>query len=79
VVINGNLLYDNPNNPRQNLVAENILPLTVSDISIINSDKTVDINLSQTAKSPVNIGDKVTYTVTAKKYRVTRCYRYNDK
>ena len=61
----GNLLYDNPLNPRQNLVAENILPQIVSDISIINSDVTANVILSQTTNSPVNVGDNVTYTVTA--------------
>ncbi|WP_048190976.1 Ig-like domain-containing protein [Methanobacterium sp. SMA-27] len=61
----GNLLYDNINDPRQNLVAENILSEIVSDISIINSDVTANVKLSQTANSPVNTGDLVTYTVTA--------------
>ena len=62
----GNLLYDNPLNPRQNLVAENILPQIVSDISIINSDDTANVILSQTVNSHVNIGDTVTYIVTAR-------------
>ena len=61
----GNLLYDNPLDPRQNLVAENILPQIVSDISIINSDVTANVALSQTVNSPVNVGNKITYTVTA--------------
>ena len=61
----GNLLYDNPLDPRQNLVAENVLPQSLFDISIINSDVTANVALSQTVNSPVNVGDKITYTVTA--------------
>jgi len=61
----GNLLYDNPLVPKQNLVAENILPQTLLNISIINSDVTANVTLSQTVNSPVNVGDKITYTVTA--------------
>ena len=62
----GNLLYDNPLVPKQNLVAENILPQSLLDISIINSDVTANVALSQTVNLPVNVGDKITYTVTAK-------------
>ncbi|MBZ2166321.1 Ig-like domain-containing protein [Methanobacterium spitsbergense] len=62
----GNLLYDNQYTTRkQNLAARNLLPLTLSDISVINTDVTANVALSQTANSPVNVGDTVTYRVTA--------------
>ena len=61
----GNLLYDNPLQPKQNLVAENILPQSLLNISIINSDVTANVALSQTVTSPVNVGNKITYIVTA--------------
>ena len=75
----GNLLYDNPLVPKQNLVAENILPQSLLDISIINSDITANVALSQTVNSPVNVGDKITYTVTATNNGPNYCYRYNHK
>ena len=63
----GNLLYDNQYGTRkQNLAAINLLPQSISDISIINSDVTANVALSQTANSPVNVGNTITYTVTAK-------------
>ncbi|MGB9937083.1 MAG: Ig-like domain-containing protein [Methanobacterium sp.] len=64
----GNLLYDNQYaTPRkQNLAVRNLLPLTLSDISIVNSDTTANVALSQSSSSPVNVGDTVTYTVTAR-------------
>jgi len=63
----GNLLYDDQYATvrKQNLVARNVLPLTVSAFSIINTRTTANVALSQTATSPVNVGDTVTYTVTA--------------
>ena len=61
----GNLLYDDPSNPLQNLVAINVLPYTVANTAIINYDATANVALTQTANSPVNVGDPVTYTVTA--------------
>ena len=62
----GNLLYDDQYTTRkQNLAARNLLPLTLSDISVINTDVTANVALSQTANSPVNVGDTVTYRVTA--------------
>lgn len=61
----GNLLYDDPNNPKQNLVALQLLPSIISDISIINSEITANVVLTKTVNSPVNVGDIVTYTVTA--------------
>ncbi|BDZ69013.1 Ig-like domain-containing protein [Methanobacterium ferruginis] len=63
----GNLLYDDQyaSTRKQNLVARNVLPLTISAFSIINTAPTANVALSQTATSPVNVGDTVTYTVTA--------------
>jgi len=63
----GNLLYDDQYATvrKQNLVARNVFPLTISDISIVNTAATANVALSQTATSPVNVGDTVTYTVTA--------------
>ncbi len=61
----GNLLYDNPLNPKQNLVAANLLPFTLSDTSYINCNPKANVTLSQTVNSPVNVGDTVTYIVTA--------------
>jgi uncharacterized repeat protein (TIGR01451 family) len=64
----GNLLYDdqyNPANKLQNLVAINLLPDVVSATSIINSDVQADVQLTQTSSSPVNVGNTVTYTLTA--------------
>ena len=63
----GNLLYDDQySTPRkQNLVARNVYPLTISDISIVNTAPTANVALTQTATTPVNAGDTVTYTVTA--------------
>ena len=62
----GTLLYDNPSNPLQNLVAMNVLPYTLSSSSTVNFDITADVQLSQTANSPVNVGDAVSYIITAK-------------
>ncbi|PKL66571.1 MAG: hypothetical protein CVV28_10530, partial [Methanobacteriales archaeon HGW-Methanobacteriales-1] len=61
----GNLLYDNPLNPKQNLVAANLLPFTLSDTSYINCNPKANVTLTQTVNSPVNVGDTVTYIVTA--------------
>jgi len=63
----GNLLYDDQyaSVRKQNMVARNVLPLTVSAFSIINTAATANVALTQTANTPVNVGDTVTYTVTA--------------
>jgi uncharacterized repeat protein (TIGR01451 family) len=63
----GNLLYDDQySTPRkQNLAARNLLPLILSSISIINTDATANVELTQTANSPVNVGDIINYIVTA--------------
>ncbi|NYB52807.1 MAG: DUF11 domain-containing protein [Methanobacteriaceae archaeon] len=67
----GNLLYDNKyETPRkQNLVARNVLPLTITDFSIINTAVQADVTLTQTVNggttATVNVGDKVTFVVTA--------------
>ncbi len=64
----GNLLYDdqyNAANKLQNLVAINLLPNVVSATSVINYDVQADVQLTQTATSPVNVGDLVSYIVTA--------------
>ncbi|AXV38903.1 Ig-like domain-containing protein [Methanobacterium sp. BAmetb5] len=63
----GNLLYDDQyaSVRKQNLVARNVLPLTISAFSIIKTASTANVALTQTASTPVNVGDTVTYTVTA--------------
>ena len=61
----GNLLYDNPATPLQNLVAMNILPNIVSATSILNYATTANVALTQTATTPVNVNNQVTYTITA--------------
>ena len=61
----GTLLYDNPTNPLQNLVASSVLPYSLSASSTVNFDVTANVQLSQTSTTPVNVGDPVTYTVTA--------------
>ena len=62
----GTLLYDDPLNPKQNLVAMDVLPYSLSDSSTVNFDVTANVQLSQTSNSlPINVGDTVTYTVTA--------------
>ena len=61
----GSLLYDNPSNPLQNLVAANVLPYTFSASSIVNYDVTANVQLTQTSTTPVNVGDNVKYVVTA--------------
>ncbi|MDD3754663.1 MAG: Ig-like domain-containing protein, partial [Methanobacterium sp.] len=63
----GNLLYDDQHAAvrKQNLVARNVLPLVISDFSTIKTARTANVALTQTANSPVNVGDTVTYTVTA--------------
>lgn len=63
----GNLLYDDQySTPRkQNLVARNVFPLTISDISIVNTAPTANVALSQTATPTANVGDTVTYIITA--------------
>lgn len=58
------LLYDDPLNPLQNLIAGNLLPFTLSDTSYITTDVKANVSLSQTVTSPVNVGGTVTYTVT---------------
>ena len=66
----GNLLYDDQyaSVRKQNLVARNVLPLTISAFSIIKTASTANVALTQTASTPVNVGDIVTYTVTATNY-----------
>ncbi len=63
----GNLLYDDQYATvrEQNLVARNVLPLTISAFSIIKTTSTANVALTQTATTPANVGDTVTYTVTA--------------
>ncbi|WP_321422023.1 invasin domain 3-containing protein [uncultured Methanobacterium sp.] len=67
----GNLLYDNPNDPAQNLVVPNLLTYTLRDYSYINFDETANVTLNQTVNGvtgstpQVNVGDTVTYVVTA--------------
>jgi len=67
----GNLLYDDQYATvrKQNLVARNVLPLTISDISIVNTAPTADVALSQTvnggSSATVNVGNTVTYIITA--------------
>ncbi|CEA12628.1 Ig-like domain-containing protein [Methanobacterium formicicum] len=63
----GNLLYDDQyaSVRKQNLVARNVLPLTISAFSIIKTASTANVALTQSASTPVNVGDTVTYTVTA--------------
>ncbi|ADZ09098.1 conserved repeat domain protein [Methanobacterium lacus] len=61
----GTLLYDNPANPLQNLVAVNAIPYTFSDSSTVNFDVRSDVQLSQTSTTPVNVGDTYTYVVKA--------------
>ncbi|WP_321423673.1 Ig-like domain-containing protein [uncultured Methanobacterium sp.] len=67
----GNLLYDNPNDPAQNLVVPNLLAYTIRDYSYINFDATANVTLTQTVNGvtgstpQVNVGDPVTYVVTA--------------
>ena len=61
----GLLLYDNPSNPLQNLVCTNILPYTLSASSTVNFDLTATVTLSQTVTTPGNVGNTVTYTITA--------------
>ena len=61
----GSLLYDNPSNPLQNLVATSVLPNTFSASSIVNFDLTANVTLSQTVTTPVNVGNTVTYVLTA--------------
>jgi trimeric autotransporter adhesin len=63
----GNLLYDDKyaTSRKQNLVAINLLPSVVSDISIINVDSTANVSLSKSVNSPVNVNDPVTFTITA--------------
>ena len=61
----GTLLYDNPTDPLQNLVASSVFPYSLAANSTVNFDVTANVQLSQTSNTPVNVGDKVTYTVTA--------------
>ncbi|MBF4475235.1 Ig-like domain-containing protein, partial [Methanobacterium formicicum] len=67
----GNLLYDDQyaSVRKQNLVARNVLPLTISDFCIINTAVQADVTLTQTvnggSSATVNVGDTVTYRVTA--------------
>ncbi|MDP3624768.1 MAG: Ig-like domain-containing protein, partial [Methanobacteriaceae archaeon] len=66
--ISGNyatLLYDDPLNPKQNLIAGSLLPFTISDTSYVTCNPKANVTLSQTVNSPVNVGDTVTYIVTA--------------
>jgi len=69
----GTLLYDDVNNPLQNLVCAQLLPYTLSDTSTINFDRKVDVQITQTVDKPVaNVGDTVNFTITA---RNTHSYR----
>jgi len=69
----GTLLYDDVNNPLQNLVCAQLLPYTLSDTSTINYDRKVDVQITQTVDKPVaNVGDTVNFTITA---RNTHSYR----
>ncbi len=69
----GTLLYDDVNNPLQNLVCAQLLPYTLSDTSTINFDRKVDVQITQTVDKPVaNVGDIVNFTITA---RNTHGYR----
>jgi uncharacterized repeat protein (TIGR01451 family) len=67
----GNLLYDNPLDPAQNLVVPNLLSYTLRDYSFINFDATANVAITQTVNGvtgsipKVNVGDTVTYIVTA--------------
>ncbi|MFU2191320.1 Ig-like domain-containing protein [Methanobacterium sp. MZD130B] len=63
----GNLLYDDQyaDVRKQNIVARNVFPLTISDFSTVKTTTTANVALTQTATSPVNVGNTVTYTVTA--------------
>jgi len=61
----GTLLYDDYLNPKQNLVVADMVPYTLQAISIVNFDVTANVALSQTSTTPVNVGDTVTYVVTA--------------
>jgi len=63
----GNLLYDDQYAAvrKQNIVARNVFPLSISDFSTVKTTTTANVALTQTATSPVNVGDTVTYTVTA--------------
>ena len=61
----GTLLYDNPANPLQNLVAMNVLPYTLSDSAVVNFDVTANVQISQTSTTPVNVGDTAKYVLTA--------------
>ena len=61
----GSLLYDNPTNPLQNLVATTVLPATFSASSTVNFDLTANVTLSQTVTTPVNVGNTAKYVVTA--------------
>ncbi|MDI6644197.1 MAG: invasin domain 3-containing protein [Methanobacteriaceae archaeon] len=62
----GALLYDDKNNPKQNLVCMNLLPYNLADTSQINFDETANVELTQTVNnSVVNVGDQVNFTITA--------------
>ncbi|BDZ71688.1 Ig-like domain-containing protein [Methanobacterium petrolearium] len=61
----GTLLYDDYLNPKQNLVVADMVPYTLQAISIVNFDVTANVALSQNSTTPVNVGDTVTYVVTA--------------
>jgi uncharacterized repeat protein (TIGR01451 family) len=60
----GNLLYDDQyaSVRKQNLVARNVFPLTISDISIVNTAPTADVSLTQSGSYQ---GSTVTFVVTA--------------
>ena len=74
----GTLLYDNPTNPLQNLVAMNVLPYTLSDSSTVNFDVTANVQISQTSTTPVNVGDTAKYVLTAYNSGPNASYRHND-
>ena len=62
----GNLLYDNSLNPKQNLAAVKLLPYALSDFSFVNFDSTANVELTQTVTTPVNVGEQIIYTITAR-------------
>ncbi len=61
----GTLLYDDADEPLQNLVVVDQVPHTLQDYSFINFDVNATVTLSQTVTTPVNVGNTITYVVTA--------------
>ena len=61
----GALLYDDKNNPKQNLVCMNLLPYNLADTSQVNFDETANVEINQTVNnSVVNVGDQVNFTIS---------------